>query len=363
MHQQNFPMNSTKRLNGIMPPPGVLEPMAKDLVDEEIDDASDCDMETSLCSSTATSSTSSLLNINTVAYEKSINKSENNADLLPSIEELTKSMQDLTDRDVMAHKGEDNLSMNTVCPQVPSNCALGDGFPIKSNLHSVMVKANPSEYNQSIRDNDTDVLTENEVIGKVIDSKKCELVNTPKESRDIFKNKDEMDIKTSIVEEKQTHQNIETNRSLQNEIDKLLAPLSSDISREIDDLQVQNVAMISMCGTRDQPNLGFDMDHHQALCHTPKNSPVTRSNTKDNVLKMVFSADEAETLLDDDYNQNEKRARLASICSTSSSSCSSSSPFELCNVEEGTTPIVAHALIESAPSGKDKTTLIAKKQN
>ena len=49
----------------------------------------------------------------------------------------------------------------------------------------------------------------------------------------------------------------------------------------------------------------------------------------------------------DSYNQAEKRARLGSV-SDSSSTCSSS-PFELCDAQEGVA-IVEHAIIET-PSG------------
>ena len=74
-----------------MPPhPGSIELMARDLVDEETDIASDYDMETS---STATSSsTSSLSNMNQIPFDQQDPKSSDlNPDTLPSIEELTRN--------------------------------------------------------------------------------------------------------------------------------------------------------------------------------------------------------------------------------------------------------------------------------
>ena len=83
--------------------------MAKDLVDEETDFASDYDMETS--SSATSSVTSSLYNIHQIHSEQQEQtRPDSSLDALPSIEELTRNMQDLTERDLLLSSGLDVIS-------------------------------------------------------------------------------------------------------------------------------------------------------------------------------------------------------------------------------------------------------------
>ena len=117
LHQQHYPTSTTKRLNHF----GAVEYMAKDLVDEEFDSASDYDTETSLRSSPAVSVTNSIQTVSHGGSNQYHERPESNTEILPSIEELTKSMQDLTERDLVSLNDQESCSKNEVCDELGWN--------------------------------------------------------------------------------------------------------------------------------------------------------------------------------------------------------------------------------------------------
>ena len=121
MNQQQPPQTIVKWPNGKPPLPGGMEPMAKDLVDEETDYASDYDMEASIYSSPAGSSSSSLQNITNVVSEQEISGMDTNLEMLPSIEQLTKSMQDLTEQDLIPFNPENIMKSKENCKEIQHN--------------------------------------------------------------------------------------------------------------------------------------------------------------------------------------------------------------------------------------------------
>ena len=360
------------------PPPGGIEPMAKDLVDEETDYASDYDMETSLYSSPAGSSSSSLQNVMSVT-EQQMPKLEDNAEILPSIEELTKSMQDLTEQDLIPFHNEDMQNKNMYCYETQQyqktggtiNCSTSDVLSVEddknvnefqnsddvSNEHNTLVHSSHITKNEN--DISTDimepqlVLKENNLNDMDNVSEKYITGGASNESKDNAKwISDYHNTSPSISDvnkEKQRHRHASEINKLQDEIDNLLAPLSTDVSMRPDDVNVNNMQI---------GNIEYVNYHVGASLHTvehiednaTKKHFVTPSTTKIDVSEIIINLDDNE-LQHGSYTQAEKRARLASISSNSSSTCSST-PFELCDVHEGVV-VVEHAVIESPSSGTD----------
>ena len=128
--QQGQSSNASKqRSTGIPPPPGVIEPMAKDLVDEETDCASSSDYgdtETSLFSSPAGSlcglSYNCMNNDLKQCTHTAKQEEQENVEILPSIEELTKSMQDLTEKDLDKEFGSKDDNEGLISPKKITFC-------------------------------------------------------------------------------------------------------------------------------------------------------------------------------------------------------------------------------------------------
>lgn len=390
LHQQQAPPNNAKRSNGMPPPPGGIEPMAKDLVDEETDYASDYDMETSLYSSTAGSSSSSLNNIINVVPDSHMQKVDDNADILPSIEELTKSMQDLTEQDLIPINDQDIQNKKKYCEKVYETekvyekekvyetqqcqnsggtlkCATDEVLPLEANinLNEFVNFVNVSNENNILR-NENDIstdITEQKLL--LAENKLTDMDNVPKKYIHVDTSNESNDIAKSINEyqntipslpifnsKEQRHRNPNEINKLQDEIENLLAPLSTDVSMQQDDVNENNIQI----DETEEVNyyVGAELDMVENIDdNATKKHFVTPSTTKINVSEMIINVDENE-LQHESYTQAEKRARLGSI-SNSSSTCSfESSPFELYDVHEGVI-VVEHAVIETLSSGTDQS--------
>ena len=276
------------------PPPGMVEPMAKDLVDEETDFASDYDIETS--STATTSSISSLYNINQIQSDEQEQKEVDfSVDALPSIEELTRNMQDLTEKDLL----------------------LSNGFDSEKDKHNCKEDKIDNQENTGMDNSSQDRIEEISI-----------------------------NVHSSATESDNRTQNddIENEISLEKEIENLLAPLSKEVSITPNNMDENNSTSHDV-GEKVVSAIGGFIESNDGKKHN-----VTPTNTKTDFIESNKKSGDANVTPNDGYIQYEKRARLGSL-SDSSSSCSSS-PFELCEAQEGAVVIEHHAVIEATSSGK-----------
>ena len=141
---------------------------------------------------------------------------------------------------------------------------------------------------------------------------------------------------------------IEHTVALQKEIENLLAPLSKEVSISGNDDFKENICVDNLRENHlEEKKISAIGDFIET--HDPKKHNVTPTNTKSNFSLGCQNDDKAVLTQNEGYIQCEKRARFGSI-SESSSTCSSS-PFELCEAEEGAVVIEHHAVIEANSSG------------
>ena len=371
LHQQHYPMSTTKRLNHF----GAVEYMAKDLVDEEFDSASDYDTETSLRSSPAFSVTNSMQTISHGASNQYSERPESNTEILPSIEELTKSMQDLTERDLVSLNDHEGCTKNKVCDELDSNqkeskkktCSPASLF-LSAKTNDTNTTASVEHAKHTVEQNITspdDPSMENCVISHDTDTTSSMRICTKQEETDITSNSSNM-ISSKQSNEWDSIENSDENcndmlhlkdiprhnnadnkiSSLQNEIEGLLAPLMENdliCNGRVGDNRVEEsceneftIKKALELGSKEYSEKDLSKRH----CVTPSNTADSISETVDGAKKLLASTGS--------FIQGEKRARIGSL-SNSSSTCSSS-PFELCDTEDGTI-ITEHAIIESSPSG------------
>ena len=367
LHQQHYPTSTTKRLNHF----GAVEYMAKDLVDEEFDSASDYDTETSLHSSPAVSVTSSMQTISHGGSNQYYERPESNTEILPSIEELTKSMQDLTERDLVSVSDQDECNKKGVCDEL--GLSQKESKSITCSPSSLFPSANANDKNttpygehakNTVEPNITppeDPSLINYVISHDSNTTSCVSICSKQAETDIninsskmiasrqsnecdsIENYDEISNDMRHAKNIPCH-NISENRinSLQNEIDGFLAPLSKNdllCDGKVGDDRVEKSSRNEFAIKNGGKEFS-DKDLSKRHCVTPSNTAGSISDTFDDAKKTLNSSG---SLI-----QEEKRARIGSL-SDSSSTCSSS-PFELCDTEEGAI-ITEHAIIESSPSG------------
>ena len=371
LHQQHYPTSTTKRLNHF----GAVEYMAKDLVDEEFDSASDYDTETSLRSSPAVSVTNSIQTVSHGGSNQYHERPESNTEILPSIEELTKSMQDLTERDLVSASDQEGFSEKEVSDELgfsqkefkSINCSPAGLFlsakandtdtPASRGHAKHTVEQNitspddPSMGNYVIfRDTDTtsSVRTCSKQAERDLNRNSSNMVSSKQSNEcDSIENSDENCNDMLHVKDIPRHSNADNKiSSLQNEIEGLLAPLlENDIfcDGKMGDNNVEESCHNEFT-IKKQLELGSkeysEKDLSKRHCVTPSNTAESISETVDGAKKLLASTGS--------FIQGEKRARIGSL-SNSSSTCSSS-PFELCDTEEGTI-ITEHAIIESSTSG------------
>ena len=311
-----------------MPPhPGSIELMARDLVDEETDIASDYNMETS--SASTSSSTSSLSNMNQIPSDRQDCKtSDLNPDTLLSIEELTRNVQDLTEQDLLVSSRLDCLTEKSHGTENLFDDRQGKE---NKNTNHDSEKLDELKSENDISQNCSDISA----------NKTCDMNSNQ------FQNKvDKRDDDTLPHEEIDSHQeidNIENTVALQEEIENLLAPLSKEVSITGNGDCKDNISKEHLI-EKEISKIGDFIENND-----PKKHNVTPTNTKTDFSEACKKDDAAVLINNDSYIQSEKRARLGSI-SDSSSSCSSS-PFELCEAEEEAVVIEHHAVIEVTSSG------------
>ena len=367
LHQQHHPTSTTKRLNHF----GAVEYMAKDLVDEEFDSASDYDTETSLHSSPAVSVTNSMQTVSHGGSNQYYERQESNTEVLPSIEELTKSMQDLTERDLVSVSDQEVCKKKEVYDELGLSqkesksitCSPGSLF-LSAKVNDTNTTSSGEHAKHTVEQNITspdDPSMENNEISHNTDtsssvricSKQAETdinINTSnliasKQSNecDPIKTYDEISNDTRHAKDIPCHSNPENKiNSLQNEIEGFLAPLSKN-DLLCDGKEGDNMVEKFCHNGFTMKNGGkefSDKDLSKRHCVTPSNTAESISDNFDEAKKALNSSG---SLI-----QGDKRARIGSL-SDSSSTCSSS-PFELCDTEEGVI-ITEHAIIESSPSG------------
>ena len=276
------------------PPPGMVEPMAKDLIDEETDLASDYDIETS--STATTSSISSLNNINQIQFDEHEQKGADfSVNTLPSIEELTRNMQDLTEKDLQ----------------------ISSGFDSENEKHNCKGNNIDKQENTGMDNSSQDRIEEISI---------------------------NIHSSTSDSDNRNQNEDIENEISLEKEIENLLAPLSKEVSITPNNMD-ENTSTSHDVGEKVISAIGGFIESNDEKKHN-----VTPTNTKTDFIESNKKSGDANLTPNDGYIQYEKRARLGSL-SDSSSSCSSS-PFELCEAQEGAVVIEHHAVIEATSSGK-----------
>ena len=349
--------------------------MAKDLVDEEFDSASDYDTETSLRSSPAVSMTNSMQTISHSGSNQYHERPKSKTEILPSIEELTKSMQDLTERDLISMNDQEGCSKKDVCEElvlgqkesISKSCS---PVSLVHNVQDTDTNATSSEkhakyitepYTTSPDDttmennkisHDTDTTSSLRICSKQVETdiniNSSKIISSEQSTEcDSIKNSDEISNDMRHEKDIPCHGNPENKiKSLQNEIDGFLAPLSKNdlfndgnMADNMIEKSCHNELTIKKSlelGSKEYS----DKDLSKRHCVTPSNTSASISDTFDDGKKTLISSGSSI--------QGEKRARIGSL-SDSSSTCSSS-PFELCDTEEGVI-ITEHAIIESSPSG------------
>ena len=353
LHQQHYPTSTTKRLNHF----GAVEYMAKDLVDEEFDSASDYDTETSLYSSPAVSVTNSMQTINNVVYNQYYERPESNTEILPSIEELTKSMQDLTERDLISVNEQEGCSKKEVCDELrlsqkeskSKSCSPVSLF-LNTNDNNTNTNAYDEYTKHTVEPNITsldDPSMESNTIANYTDTTSAAVTSKQLNEYNSVKNLNEIRNDMLHVEDMPGHSNPDNKiSSLQNEIEGFLAPLSGNdrLGDKNDGDNRKEKSCHNEFTIKNALELGSkeysDKDLSKRHCVTPSNTEESMVETFVDASKTVVSSGS--------FIQGEKRARIGSL-SNSSSTCSSS-PFELCDTDEGAI-ITEHAIIESSPSG------------
>ena len=353
LHQQHNPTCTTKRLNHF----GAVEYMAKDLVDEEFDSASDYDTETSLHSSPVVSVTNSMQAISNAGSNQYYERPESNAEILPSIEELTKSMQDLTERDLISVTDEEGCIKKEACDELrlsqkeskSKSCSPASLF-LNTNDNNSNTNSCEEYTRHTVEPNiisPYDTSMESNTISNDTDTTSSAVTSKQLNEYNSVKNLNEISNDMLHVKDIPGHSNPDNKiSSLQNEIEGFLAPLSgNDVLGDKNDgdnrtgKSCHNEFTIKHALELRSKEYS-DKDLSKRHCVTPSNTEESMVDTFVDASKNVVSSGS--------FIQGEKRARIGS-CSNSSSTCSSS-PFELCDTEEGAI-ITEHAIIESSPSG------------